>query len=149
MAESISEVTGSFDLITLWHVLEHLPDLKGDLKRIYNLLSDNGSLFVAVPNCNSWDAEYYGAFWAGYDVPRHLWHFDKKGLEATLINAGFEITGYEAQTLDLFYVAYLSEKYKGSRAALLRGVLTGVYAILTKKTSNKPSALLVVAKKAK
>ena len=149
VAESISEVTGSFDLITLWHVLEHLPDLKGDLKRIYNLLSDDGSLFVAVPNCNSWDAEYYGAFWAGYDVPRHLWHFDKKGLEATLINAGFEITGYEAQTLDLFYVAYLSEKYKGSRAALLRGVLTGVYAVLTKKTSNKPSALLVVAKKAK
>ena len=106
-------------------------------------------MFVAVPNCKSWDAEYYGEFWAGYDVPRHVWHFDKENLERTLRSVGFEIKAYEPQIFDLFYVAYLSEKYKGFQLPLLRSVLLGVFAVLTNKASKKPSALLFVAKKAK
>jgi len=146
---SISDVNEAFDVITLWHVLEHLPNLKEDLNAIKSLLSDKGKLFVAVPNCKSWDAEYYGEFWGGYDVPRHVWHFDRESLEGTLVSAGFEIVAHEPQIFDLFYVAFLSEKYKGGRFAILRGVLVGIYAILTKKASRRPSALLLVVKKAK
>ena len=146
---SISDINETFDVITLWHVLEHLPNLKEDLIAIKSLLSDQGRLFVAVPNCKSWDAEYYGEFWAGYDVPRHVWHFDKESLERTLASAGFEITVHEPQIFDLFYVAYLSEKYKGGPFALSRAVLVGVYAVLTKKALKRPSALLLIAKKAK
>ena len=149
VASSISNINETFDVITLWHVLEHLPNLEKDLKVLMSLLSDEGRLFIAVPNCKSWDAEYYGGFWAGYDVPRHVWHFDKESLESTLVSTGFEIAAYEPQILDLFYVAYLSEKYKGGRFALSRGVLVGIYAVLTKKASKRPSALLFVAKKAK
>lgn len=146
---SISDINETFDIITLWHVLEHLPNLKGDLKTINSLLSDKGRLFVAVPNCESWDAEYYGEFWAGYDVPRHVWHFDRESLEHTLISAGFEIEAHESQIFDLFYVAYLSEKYRGSRFVLLRAVLLGIFAVLTKKALKRPSAFLIIAKKAK
>lgn len=149
VAPSILDINETFDIITLWHVLEHLPDLKGDLTAIKSLLSDQGRLFIAVPNCKSWDAEYYGEFWAGYDVPRHVWHFDKESLESTLVSTGFVIAAHEPQIFDLFYIAYLSEKYKGGRFALSRGVLVGVYAVLTKKASKRPSALLLVAKKAK
>lgn len=149
VASSLSDINETFDIITLWHVLEHLPHLKEDLSTINTLLSDEGRLFVAVPNCKSWDAEYYGEFWAGYDVPRHVWHFDKENLERTLRSVGFEIKAYEPQIFDLFYVAYLSEKYKGCQLPLLRSVLLGVFAVLTNKASKKPSALLLVAKKAK
>jgi len=149
VTSSISDINETFDVITLWHVLEHLPNLAEDLKVLMRLLSDQGRLFIAVPNCKSWDAEFYGEFWAGYDVPRHVWHFDRESLESTLVSAGFEIAGQEPQIFDLFYVAYLSEKYKGGRFALSRGVLVGIYAVLTKKASKKPSALLFVAKKAK
>ena len=149
VAPSISDINKKFDIITLWHVLEHLPNLKGDLAAIKHLLSDKGRLFVAVPNCESWDAEYYGEFWAGYDVPRHVWHFDRESLEHTLVSAGLEIEAHESQIFDLFYVAYLSEKYKGGRFALPRAVLLGFFAILTNKASKRPSALLFVAKKAK
>ena len=146
---SINDVNATFDVITLWHVLEHLPNLKEDLNAINSLLSEEGRLFIAVPNCKSWDAEHYGEFWAGYDVPRHVWHFDKESLEGILVNAGFEIAAYEPQIFDLFYVAYLSEKYKGNRFALSRGVLVGLYTVFTQKASKRPSALLFVAKKAK
>jgi SAM-dependent methyltransferase len=146
---SIADINHCFDIITLWHVLEHLPNLMGDLNKINSLLSEDGRLFVAVPNCKSWDAEYYGAFWAGYDVPRHVWHFDRESLESILTSAGFEIVDYQPQMFDLFYVAYLSETYKGGRFALLRGVSVGIYAILTKNALKRPSAFLLVAKKAK
>ena len=149
VAPSISDINETFDIITLWHVLEHLPNLKGDLETINNLLSDKGRLFVAVPNCKSWDAEYYGEFWAGYDVPRHVWHFDRESLERTLVSAGFEIEAHESQIFDLFYIAYLSEKYKGCRFALPRAVLLGIFAVLTNKASKRPSAILLVAIKAK
>lgn len=149
IAPSITDVNATFDVITLWHVLEHLPNLKEDLKATKSLLSEEGRLFIAVPNCKSWDAEYYGEFWAGYDVPRHVWHFDRESLEGILVNAGFEVVAYEPQIFDLFYVAYLSEKYKGNRFALLRGIFVGLYTVFTKKASKRPSALLFVAKKAK
>ena len=71
----------SFDVITLWHVLEHLPDLEHHMQQFKNLLKPNGILIVAVPNYKSDDASYYGKYWAAYDVPRHLWHFDKKDFE--------------------------------------------------------------------
>ena len=69
-----------FDVITLWHVLEHVPDLNSYISRLHKLLKDNGRLIVAVPNYKSYDAFYYKSFWAGFDVPRHLWHFDQNSM---------------------------------------------------------------------
>ena len=66
---------GSFDVITLWHVMEHLEHLDEVWQRLHELLTEKGVLIVAVPNCSSYDAQRYGEYWAAYDVPRHLWHF--------------------------------------------------------------------------
>ena len=65
----------SFDVITLWHVMEHLEPLNEVWETLNSLLTEKGVLIVAVPNCSSYDARKYGAYWAAYDVPRHLWHF--------------------------------------------------------------------------
>ena len=77
----LGEVKGSkYDVITLWHVLEHLPNLEEQIKNISSLLNNDGVLIIAVPNFKSWDARHYGKFWAGYDVPRHLWHFSQQAI---------------------------------------------------------------------
>ena len=70
----------SFDVISLWHVFEHLPKLHAHISILKNLLKVNGTLFIAVPNHASYDAKYYENFWAAYDVPRHLWHFNQTSL---------------------------------------------------------------------
>src|SRR5690606_34749736 len=77
----ISEIEQEFDYITLWHVLEHIPDLNRTIIEIKHKLKPHGKLYVAVPNHQSFDAKFYKNHWAGYDVPRHLWHFSPDSLE--------------------------------------------------------------------
>lgn len=105
---------GPFGVVTMWHVLEHVHDPKAYLARINDLLEPGGALVIAVPNFTSADADFYGAFWAAYDVPRHLWHFRPGTLVALAEEAGFRLAGKKRLPLDPFYVALLSEKYRGS-----------------------------------
>jgi len=113
--KSLADVTeNNFNAITLWHVLEHLPDPNQALKTIRNLLSQSGTVFIAVPNLRSYDATYYQSYWAGYDVPRHLWHFDKKNMETLLRKNDLELVKIMPMRLDSFYVSLLSESYKNS-----------------------------------
>ena len=72
----------TFDVITMWHVLEHVPDLDKQIKELKRLLKPTGTLIVAVPNFKSFDAKYYGKFWAAYDVPIHFWHFSMQAAPA-------------------------------------------------------------------
>ncbi|MEI7509011.1 MAG: class I SAM-dependent methyltransferase, partial [Flavobacterium sp.] len=77
--ENLSELeNNSFDIITMWHVLEHVPDLENQIKELKRLLKPNGTILIAVPNFKSFDALHYGKYWAAFDVPIHLWHFSKK-----------------------------------------------------------------------
>src|SRR5690606_12865405 len=80
--QHLDEVNRKYEIITLWHVLEHISDLNQVIVKIKNLLNDNGTLFIAVPNHNSWDANFYKQYWAGYDTPRHLWHFSQENVKA-------------------------------------------------------------------
>jgi 2-polyprenyl-3-methyl-5-hydroxy-6-metoxy-1,4-benzoquinol methylase len=82
---------GSFDVITLWHVLEHLPDPRATLDQVRHLLAPGGQLLVAVPNFASLQARLTGARWFHLDVPRHLFHFRTRDLAALLEQAGFQI----------------------------------------------------------
>jgi len=82
----------SFDVITLWHVFEHLSNLRGTLQEIYRILKDDGLLILSVPNFESLQAKISGAKWFHLDVPRHLVHFSWQQLSSLLEQEGFQIT---------------------------------------------------------
>ena len=103
-----------FDVITMWHVLEHVPDVEKQIEWIKNHLSTDGVLIVAVPNFNSYDAKYYKNFWAAWDVPRHLHHFSSKSIKTLFEKNGFNLMEQKPLIFDSFYVSLLSEKYKST-----------------------------------
>lgn len=118
----------SFEVITLWHVMEHLENLNGVWQRLYELLAKKGVLIVAVPNSSSYDAKRYGEYWAAYDVPRHLWHFTPHTMQRLASRQGFIMTARHPMPFDAFYVSILSEKHRGSSCGFLKGMLTGTLA---------------------
>ena len=102
----------SFDVITLWHVLEHLPNLEEDVKTFQKLLKPNGRIVVAVPNFQSFDADYFKAYWAAYDVPRHLWHFSQSAISKAFSKVQMETESTRPLVMDAYYVSLLSNKLK-------------------------------------
>lgn len=128
----------SFGAITLWHVLEHVPDLNKRIKELKRILSPKGFLFIAVPHHDSYDAEYYKEFWAAYDVPRHLYYFTPITLEKLLKKHGFNIIKMLPMKFDSYYVSLLSEKYKNGKQKLLKGFWRG-YISNKKAGKNKYS----------
>jgi predicted SAM-dependent methyltransferase len=138
----------SQDTIMMWHVLEHVPNLKEITQKINNLLNDSGKLIIAVPNHESLDAKYYKQHWAAYDVPRHLLHFNKKSMANTLKNAGFEIINIKPMTLDSFYVSMLSEKIRSGNKNPIKAITIGMTSNIHSFLFNKEySSLIYIAKK--
>jgi len=109
--------------ITLWHVLEHVHALKPTIKELKRILKKDGTLFIAVPNCSSYDAEKYGANWAAYDVPRHLYHFRPQDIKTLFSEFDMDLVEVLPMKYDAFYVSMLSEKIQ--EGSMLKGVLTG------------------------
>ncbi len=120
---------GKFNVITLWHVLEHLQDLSGTFARLRQLLAENGTLVIALPNSASYDANHYQAYWGAFDVPRHLWHFSPDTFGRLAAREGFRIEKFAPMPFDAFYVSMLSEKYKGNNLPFLRGMMRGTLAL--------------------
>ena len=149
LKESLEDLNNEkYDVITLWHVLEHLPNLNDQITRLCNLLSENGILIIAVPNFKSYDALYYKKYWAAFDVPRHLWHFSKSSIKKIFLKQGMTILKIYPMLFDAYYVSLLSEKYKTGNqrflAAFFRGFLSNLKAMQTKEYSS----LIYVLKKA-
>lgn len=140
--------SNSYDVITLWHVLEHVHDPAHYISRFRELLKPGGALIIAVPNYTSKDETIYKTSWAAYDVPRHLWHFSPSSMEKLLQKHQFTLTGKIPMHLDAFYVSMLSEKYRGhSFLATLLGSISGLrtyFATLGNK--DKASSLIYIAK---
>lgn len=136
----------SFDVITMWHVLEHVSDLDARMKQLKNLLKPTGTLIIAVPNCNSLDAKKYGAFWAGYDLPRHLYHFTKKDVKLLLGKNGFTIVNILPMLFDAFYVSLLSEKYKSGKMRWLPALWNGFWSNVKSGTKIGHSSLIYIIK---
>ncbi len=133
----------SYDAITLWHVLEHLYDLNESMQSIHDRLTDGGSLFIAVPNRTSWDANYFGSNWAPYDVPRHLWHFSPADIERLASKNGFRLVGKTPMYLDAFYASILALGYEKASLATPRGLLIGLRAMFhTLINQNKASSII-------
>jgi len=144
LEESPEPLKGEFAIITLWHVLEHLPELDQAIDQLCAILKQEGSLILALPNFKSWDARHYGLHWAGYDVPRHLWHFSRDSIKTIFENRGFRIVKTCPLLFDAFYVSLLSEKYKGSRWPWLRAFVAGCRSNVSAMRTGEYSSLIYV-----
>lgn len=134
-----------FQAISMWHVLEHVYDLGHTLTLLKELLHKQGSLFVAVPNPESYDAKHYGSAWAAWDVPRHLYHFSQDVMHKLAKKHGFTVKAIEPMPFDAFYVSMLSEEYKKGSKGYLQAVLTGMQSNLwAKKHNDQYSSLIYI-----
>jgi len=136
----------SVDVITMWHVLEHVSDLEGRMMQLRKLLKPQGILIIAVPNCEANDAKKYGAFWAGYDLPRHLYHFTKSDIKMLVENSGFSIMKILPMRFDAFYVSLLSEKYKSGKMRWLPALWNGFWSNVKSGQKSGHSSLIYIIK---
>ena len=116
----------SFDVITMWHVLEHVPNLDNQIKELKRLVKPNGTVIIAVPNFKSYDAKYYGKFWAAYDVPIHFWHFSKTAIKILFEKEEIKLEKVLPMKFDSFYVSLLSEKYKNGKMNFIKAFWIGL-----------------------
>ncbi len=137
-----------FDVITMWHVLEHVPNLLEYINKLKELLNENGRLIIAVPNYKSYDANYYKHFWAAYDVPRHLWHFSQKSISLLFKKENMLIEKTIPMKLDSFYVSLLSEKYKTKKSNYLKAFFIGLLSNFKAISTKEYSSLIYVIKNA-
>jgi 2-polyprenyl-3-methyl-5-hydroxy-6-metoxy-1,4-benzoquinol methylase len=125
--EQTSELeNNSFDVISMWHVLEHVPDLDRQIKELKRLLKPTGTLIIAVPNFKSFDAKHYGKFWAAYDVPIHFWHFSKTAIKLLFEKEELKLEKVLPMKFDSFYVSLLSEKYKSGKMNFIKAFFFGL-----------------------
>jgi SAM-dependent methyltransferase len=135
-----------YDIITLWHVLEHVHTLEERISELHNLIKDSGYIIIAVPNHSSYDRKHYREFWAAYDVPRHLYHFSDESLIPLFKKSGLKLVKKEPMIFDSFYVSLLSEKYKG-KTNYIKSLWVGLKSNLSgKQTGNYSSNIYIFAK---
>ncbi len=133
----------SFDLISMWHVLEHVHDLNQRMTEIRELIKQDGLVILALPNPESFDAKHYVKFWAAYDVPRHLYHFTKKDILHLAEKHNFKIEKIYPMYLDAFYVSLLSEKYLGKKRSLLRAIYVAIRSNCISSSRNPNTSSLI------
>lgn len=149
---AMSDLDGKarFDVITLWHVLEHLPALSDAFQDFGKLLNPTGHLFIAVPDRTSWDRRHYAQHWAAWDVPRHLSHFRPKDISNLLEQHGFKLVSTRRMWFDAPYIAMLSERYRGRGplVALALGIIKGSWSnVVAMVSGGSTSSTLYIARK--
>jgi 2-polyprenyl-3-methyl-5-hydroxy-6-metoxy-1,4-benzoquinol methylase len=148
LQENLSEFKNTnFDVITLWHVLEHVENLSEYILELHSLLADDGRLIIAVPNFKSDDANYYKEFWAAFDVPRHLWHFSQRSISKLFSEVHMVVEKTIPMKFDGYYVSLLSEKYKSGKMNPLKSFYRGFVSNFKARTTNEYSSLIYVLKK--
>ncbi|WP_166386098.1 class I SAM-dependent methyltransferase [Polaribacter sp. 11A2H] len=135
-----------FDVITLWHVLEHVEKLSDYISKLKELLSENGRLIIAVPNHKSDDAKYYKEYWAAFDVPRHIWHFSQNSIQKIFSEDNMEVEKILPMKFDSYYVSLLSEKYKTGKMNPMKAFYRGFVSNLKASSSSEYSSLIYVIK---
>ena len=134
----------SFDIITMWHVLEHVDDIRWQIQQLHRLCKPGGRIIIALPNYKSYDGQYYKAEWAAYDVPRHLNHFNKETLIKILEESGLRHVKTEKLVWDAYYISYMSEKYRKHSLPLLRGAFRGLVSNCKARKTGEWSSLVYV-----
>ena len=140
--ESFSD--GAFDVITMWHVLEHVDDLKWQVAQLQRLVKPSGRVVIAVPNYKSYDGQFYKEHWAAYDVPRHLNHFNRITLSKIFKTSSLELVKMDKLKWDAYYISYLSEQYRHHSLPLVRGLYRGFISNCKARRSGEWSSLVYV-----
>ena len=143
--KDLNKVDGTFDAITLFHVLEHVEDYIKVLENLKAKLNPGGLLVIAMPNYKSYDACYYKEKWAAWDVPRHLWHFTKQDLSTIADLLNLELIQIRPMSFDAYYISMVSESYKGDHK--LKGLYRGFLSNRKAKISGEYSSNIFVMKK--
>ena len=134
----------SFDIVTMWHVLEHVADLKTEIHHLERIVKKNGRLVLALPNYKSFDAEYYKDKWAAYDVPRHLNHFSRSSIKNIFVTTAFQLIDIKPLKWDSYYISMLSEQYLKQGNSFIKGILTGCKSNCKARKSGEYSSLVYV-----
>ena len=134
----------TFDIITMWHVLEHVSDLNMQFIELQRLIKKGGKLVLALPNFQSYDSVYYNEHWAAWDVPRHLYHFNKQMISRTASKYGFELLESLPMKWDSYYVSLLSEQSKGSALPIIPATIRGFISNLKASKSGDFSSKIYV-----
>ena len=137
----------SFDVITMWHVLEHVDDLKWQIEQLYRLTKTGGRIVIAVPNYKSYDGQYYKELWAAYDVPRHLNHFNRNTLTKMFKSQGLNLIRTDKLIWDAYYISYMSEQYKHHSLPLIRGAIRGCISNCHARRSGEWSSMVYIFEK--
>jgi ubiquinone/menaquinone biosynthesis C-methylase UbiE len=147
LKENLSDIDNQkFDVITLWHVLEHVEDLKDTIKNLNFLLKPEGRIVIAVPNFKSYDALFYKECWAAFDVPRHLWHFSQNTIQKLFCEVEMVVTKTVPMRFDSYYVSLLSEKYKSGKLKPISAFYRGFVSNLKARKTFEYSSLIYVIK---
>ncbi len=148
IANLFTQAHGSYDIITMWHVMEHVHQLHDYMAQLAKLLAPQGKLIIAVPNYTSKDAELYGKDWAGYDVPRHLYHFSPQGMKYFAEKHGLRVKTMKPMWFDAAYVSMLSEKIKTGKSSLIKGLINGAKSNLQALTNTEKcsSVIYIISK---
>ena len=136
----------AFDVVTMWHVLEHVPDVEAQIADLKRITKPGGTIVIAVPNYKSHDAQHYGTFWAAYDAPRHLWHFSKTAIKLLFEKQGMQLVKVLPMKFDSFYVSLLSEKYKTGKMNFVGGFLSGLRSNLKGTRTGEYSSHIYIIK---
>lgn len=140
----------SIDVITTWHVLEHVYKLEEEVKQVRRTLVSGGTFVVALPNCSSADAQFYGHHWAAYDVPRHIWHFTPADVKRFFEKQGFTLESVLPMPWDAYYICMLSEKYKAGNVNYGRAMIHGWFSNRSaRKNANTWSSQIYILKPVK
>jgi ubiquinone/menaquinone biosynthesis C-methylase UbiE len=150
----------SVSVVTLWHVLEHLPQPLAALRDIARVLRPDGVLVLACPMADSWEARLFGRYWAGYDVPRHLFAYSRRTLPWMLQNAGFEssevlhvVWSYNSARissafwLQRFSIFRRNPRLLGPTAALMGAGVALTLELLSQILDNRRAVAVFVARK--
>jgi 2-polyprenyl-3-methyl-5-hydroxy-6-metoxy-1,4-benzoquinol methylase len=152
ISETLEELNSeAVDIITLWHVLEHVHNLNETVQKLKNLLTQTGYFIIAVPNPKSHDCINYKNHWAGFDVPRHLWHFTQESMNSFLNKNGLNVVAIKPMKLDSFYVSLLSEGYKNAEQpkfiTAMKAIIEGLISNLSARKTNEYSSLIYIARR--
>ena len=121
----LTKINGEFDIITMWHVLEHVTELNQTVIELNRLLNTNGKAIIAVPNYKSYDSSFYKKYWAAYDLPIHLYHFSKESISKLFEKHKFSLVKTKGMKFDSYYVSILSEEHKIGKKNIFRAFIIG------------------------